>query len=161
MFNDKISVLKIFLEISEQNVRIMSIKTEQFLNTLYNNETDIDDEETIIKKTNNKHTFAIKKKFKIIKREKLIYFMFGILGLIIISIILSNYIISTKNLLFMQDTLSFLNSTSSGKSFFYHSLHSIQLNVFNGSQNPTPAYYYITFYRNMINTYYMSFSGIE
>lgn len=43
MFNDKINVLKVFLEISEQNVRIMSIKTEQFLNTLYNNETDIDD----------------------------------------------------------------------------------------------------------------------
>ena len=43
MFNDKIDVLRIFLEISEQNVRIMSIKTEQFLNTLYNNEADIDD----------------------------------------------------------------------------------------------------------------------
>lgn len=43
MFNEKVDVLKLFLEISEQNVRIMSIKTEQFLNTLYNNETDIDD----------------------------------------------------------------------------------------------------------------------
>lgn len=149
-----------FLEISEQNVRIMSIKTEQFLNTLYNNDTDIDDEETIVRKTNNKHTFAIKKKFKLIKRGKAAYLVFGILPAILVSLLLVSYVVSSDNLIFTKNKLSFLNTTSGGKGYFYSNLQSIQMNVYNGSQNPTPAFQYVAYYKSMMDTYYDSFSAI-
>lgn len=118
----------------------MSIKTEQFLNTLYNTEADIDDEETIVRKTNNKHTFAIHKKFKLIKRNTLINIVFGLIFTCILAIQIFSFSVSVNGLLFKRGTLPFINSTSSGTTFFYHHLHDLQKNVYNLESNPTPGY---------------------
>lgn len=62
----------------------------------------------------------------------------------------------------MKNTLTFLNATSSGKSFFYRSLHSMQMNIYNNNTvNANPGYQYVSFYRNMVDTYYQSFSTLR
>ena len=162
MFNDKILVLRVFLEITEQKVRIMSIKSEQFLNTLYNNETDIDDEESIIRKTNNKHTFAIKKKYKLINRDKGVFWVLVVLTFVLMALAVSIFVVSANSLVFTKNTLPFVNSTSGGRSFYYRNLYKLQLNIYNTSLIPRdPGDDFVTYSKRMTDIYYDSFYSVN
>ena len=60
--------------------------------------------------------------------------MLGIIFLVLIAIPLVSFGVSANNLVFMRKTLPFINGTSSGKAFFYHHLHNLQLNILRSTE---------------------------
>lgn len=116
VYNEKIKVLKIFLSVPEHQILLFSSRSERFLTSLHVEDNEVEeDEEAFSAERTNKNSFAVKKKFKVVKRQNSVYFRFLLIPLVIQLFYALSFATSQGNLAFMKETVQYANQTSSAK----------------------------------------------